>query len=135
MPTESASVAPDLPGLRLANPDTSNWQGQVIYLDFDGEQNVTYNGPITVGPFEIPAFQAPAELAGSEAEIMASITTSLNDLFAGADILFTLDRPQERGTYSTVYIGGDGAWASEHGSFFGLAGAPAYATPDFIRWR
>ena len=32
---------PDLPGLRLVDPDTSNWQGQIIYLDFDGEQNVT----------------------------------------------------------------------------------------------
>ena len=36
---------PDLPGLRLVDPDISNWQGQIIYLDFDGAQDVVYNGP------------------------------------------------------------------------------------------
>lgn len=113
--------APDLPGLRLIDASVSSWQRQVIYLDFDGEQNVVYNGPVAIGSFDIPAFQAPGDLAGSEVEVMASVTAHLNDLFAGTGVLFTLDQPQEAGTYSTVYIGGDGSWALEHGSFLGLA--------------
>ncbi len=34
-----------LPGMQLANPDSSHFEGQLIYLDFDGAQNVAYNGP------------------------------------------------------------------------------------------
>ena len=70
-PIRADGIAPDLPGLRLVDPDISNWQGQIIYLDFDGEQNVTYHGPVTVGPFDVPAFQAPGELAGQEQAIIA----------------------------------------------------------------
>ena len=113
--------APELPGLVLVDPDISNWQGQIIYLDFDGEQDVVYNGPVTIGPFDIPAFQAPGELAGQEGEIMAAVTASLNDLFAETGVLFTLDRPQEPGSYSKIYVDGDGSWASAYGPFFGLA--------------
>jgi len=57
----------------LVDPDLSNWQGQIIYLDFDGAQNVTYHGPLTVGPFDIPAFQAPVALAGQEQAIIDQV--------------------------------------------------------------
>ena len=33
----TAAIAPDLAGLVLVDRDISNWQGQIIYLDFDGE--------------------------------------------------------------------------------------------------
>ena len=79
---DAAHQVPVLPGLRWQETDISNWQGQVIYLNLNSEQNVVYNGPVTIGPFDVPAFRAPGELAGSEAEIMGAVTAGLNDLFA-----------------------------------------------------
>jgi hypothetical protein len=95
----------------LVDPDVDKLRGQIIYLDYDGEENVTYNGPVTIGPFDIPPFVAPGELAGQEDAIMAEVAEQLNDLFAPVEVTFTLDRPDAAGTYSTVYIGGDGSWA------------------------
>jgi CSLREA domain-containing protein len=117
----SAGFAPELPGMYLVDPDVDKIRGQVIYLDYDGEENVTYNGPVTIGPFDIPPFVAPGELAGREDAVMAAVAEQLNELFASVEVTFTLHRPDVPGTYSTVYIGGDGAWASEFGEFMGLA--------------
>jgi hypothetical protein len=72
------SVAPNLPGLTLVDPDISSWRGQIVYLDFDEGVNVTYQGPVTVGPFDVPAFTAPAELAGQEDAIIAQILQHLD---------------------------------------------------------
>ncbi|HSW00004.1 MAG TPA: choice-of-anchor D domain-containing protein, partial [Sedimentisphaerales bacterium] len=119
--TENGTKAPVLPGLKLVDPDLSNWQGQIIYLDFDGEQNVTYNGPVTIGPFDVPAFQAPAELAGQEQAIIDQILSNLQDIFAGSGIIFMVEEPEDGTQYSTIYIGGDGAAFAQYGSFLGLA--------------
>ncbi len=118
----SVDLAPELPGMYLVDPDVDKLRGQVVYLDSDGEQNVTYHGPVTIGPFDVPPFVAPGELAGQEDAIMAEVTDQLNELFASVDVTFTLDRPNLPGTYSTVYVGGDGAWARQYGDdFLGLA--------------
>src|SRR5688572_10520357 len=63
----------DLPGLQLVDPTVDHFDRQIIYLDFDGEENVTYRGPVTVGPFDVPAFQAPRTLAGQEADIISEV--------------------------------------------------------------
>ncbi|MCU0916542.1 MAG: hypothetical protein MUC88_18545 [Planctomycetes bacterium] len=112
---------PNLPGMQLVDPDLSNWQGQIIYLDFDGERDVTYRGPVTVGPFDIPAFRVPGQRAGREAEIVCAVTASLNEVFAGTGIVFTSEKPQAREPYSTVYIGGDGSAFAGYGAFLGVA--------------
>ncbi len=112
---------PALPGLQLADPDISNWQGQVIYLDFDGAQNVTYNGSVTVGPFDVPAFRAPGELAGQEQAIIDDVLARLEETFAGSGVIFTTDKPDQGVDCSTIYIGGDGSLFVEYGSFLGLA--------------
>jgi 5-hydroxyisourate hydrolase-like protein (transthyretin family) len=118
----SASVAPELHGMYLVDPDVDNLRGQVVYLDYDGEEDVTYNGPVTLGPFGIPPFEAPGELAGQEDAIMGAVVDQLNELFAPVEVTFTLDRPDVPRSYSTVYIGGDGAWASEYRKdFVGIA--------------
>ena len=115
-------VAPVLHGLYLVDADVENLRGQVIYLNHDGAQDVIYNGPVTIGPFDVPAFEAPGDLAGQEDANMAAVAEQLNALFAPVDVTFTLDRPDIPGAYSTVYIAGDGAWAREYGdSFLGLA--------------
>ena len=51
---------PDLAGLELVETDGLNWQGQVVYLDFDGQQGVMYEGPVCVEGIDVSAFVAEA---------------------------------------------------------------------------
>ncbi|MCH8193910.1 MAG: LEPR-XLL domain-containing protein, partial [Planctomycetes bacterium] len=75
---------PTLPGLRLADPLT-NFQDQVIYLDFDGAKDAVYNGPVTVGPFDVPAFSLEGtQLAGLGGDV---ITATYNDAGDGTGTL------------------------------------------------
>jgi len=113
--------APDLPGLILVDTDISSWDGQIIYLDFDGAEDVIYNGPVTVGPFYVPAFEAPNELDGQEDLIISEILSNLEQAFAGTGIIFTNEQPSVGTQYSTIYIGGDDSAFAEYGSFLGLA--------------
>lgn len=117
----AAHEPPRLPGLGLTNPDISAWQGQIVYLDFDGQRNVTYDGPTTVGPFDVTAFQTHRELTGRERDIIAEVLAQLERTFAGSGILFTLERPAEGIEYSTIYVGGDSSAFSRFGAFWGLA--------------
>jgi hypothetical protein len=112
---------PDLPGLRLVDPDISNWQGQIIYFDFDGEEGVTYDGTVTVGPFDVPAFQACGELAGQEQAIITEVLTELGQIFADSGVIFTTEWPATGIPYSTIYIGGGDSAFAQYGSFLGLA--------------
>ena len=116
----SADGFPDLPGLTLVDPSTDA-RGQIIYLDFDGAEDVIYNGPVTVGPFDVPAFEAPGELAGQEEAIIASVVEQLDATFAGSGLSFTTESPHEGVEFSTVYIGGDDSAFREYGGFRGLA--------------
>lgn len=117
---ELETVAPVLPGLKLVDPDISNWLGQIIYLDCDGADGVVYNGPATVGPLDILAFQAPRELAGQERNIMKQVLATLNETFANSGVTFTTDRPSGPSEYSTIYVGGDGSAFADYGSLLGL---------------
>ena len=121
--TESVPVlqAPELPGLILADPDIRSWQGQIIYLDFDGAEGVVYNGPVTVGPFDVPAFTAPAGIEGQEEQIIAAVLAELEQTFAATGVGFTTERPTEGVEYSTVYVGGDDSAFSQYGSFIALS--------------
>ncbi|MDA1052579.1 MAG: hypothetical protein O3C40_19145 [Planctomycetota bacterium] len=116
------STLPSLPGLELVDPNT-NVEGQIIFLDFDGAVAVIYNGPVTVGPFDVPAFEAPGKLAGQEDAIIVSVVEQLEQTFAGSGVIFTTDDPAEGLQYSTVYIGGDDSAFRAYGSFDGLAEA------------
>lgn len=110
-----------LEGLSLVGEDTSTLQGQLVYLDFDGDDGVTYDGPIQIEELNIAAFTAPGELAGSEPQIMETVAASLNALFARAGVTFTAVEPADVSDYSTVYVGGDDSTFSRYGSFAGLA--------------
>jgi hypothetical protein len=112
---------PEIPGMVLVDPNTDNLRGQVIYLDYDGEENVTYNGPVTVGPFDVPPLAAPGELAGQEDAVMADVVQQLNELFESVEVTFTLDRPGVVAAYSTIYIGGTDTLFQQYGCFAGLA--------------
>ena len=99
--------APDLYGLQLIDSDIASWEGQIIYLDFDGAEDVIYNGPVTVGPFDIPAFTLDGtELEGEENAIIYQILAELEENFVGSGIIFTIEQPAVEIEYSTIYIGG-----------------------------
>ena len=113
------TAAPTLPGLHLVDPNP-RLDGQVVVLDFDGAEDVDYRGPVTVDGIDVPAFAAPDSLAGEEQEIIGQTLRLVRSSFASSGVLFTLDRPSE-GTFSTVFIGGNGAAFSDLGNFAGLA--------------
>ncbi len=120
---EAKHTAPALPGLEFQGTDPTSVRGQIVYLDFEGERNVTYDGPAAVGPFDVPAFAVPGPLGGSEEVIEAQVCGSLRRLFATIGVVFTLERPKGDQPYSTIYIGGDDSAFAGYGSFEGLAEA------------
>ena len=111
----------DLPGMYLLDSDADYFPDQVIYLDFDGEENVTYNGPVAVGPFDVPTFRASDALTGQEPGIINSVLDSLRPIFSDTGIRFAVEKPSAFSSYSTVYIGGDDSPFSEYGSYLGLS--------------
>ena len=113
--------APELPGMHLASAALAGLNGQVIYLDFDGAKNVMYHGPATVGPFDVPAFNAPAGMAEQEQAIEADVLKEVQGTFADVGVQFTLVRPEEGTQYSTIYVGGDDSAFRSYGRFDGLA--------------
>lgn len=115
--------APVLPGLELVDTDLAHLRGQIVYLDIDGARDITYHGPAMVGPFDVPAFQAPGRFHGMEPMILAQVRGSLRRIFAEAGVIFTLERPTDDQPYSTVYLGGEDSAFAAYGSFEGLAEA------------
>ena len=111
-----------LPGLHLVDPSVNYFDGQIIYLDFDGAEDVTYDGPVVVEGIDIPGFSAEAAgLAGQESAVISQILSALEQDFDGAGVCFTITRPDVGTEYSTIYIGGNDAAFAEYGSFLGLA--------------
>jgi subtilisin-like proprotein convertase family protein len=122
----AAEMQPDgtleLPSLYLVDPTVDFFDGQVIYLDFDGAQAVTYNGPVIVEGINIPVFSADsAGLAGQESVIISQILSTLEQEFDGMGLCFTTSKPESGTSYSTIFIGGDGAEFRDYGFFIGLA--------------
>jgi len=112
---------PDLPGLQLVDSQPDQFAGQTVYLDFDGAENITYNGPTVIQNIDIPAFKAPGQRAGQEQPIIANVVAQLEATFAGTGISFTTERPADDTPYSTVILGGNGFASGEGGPFLGLA--------------
>ena len=117
----SAGSYPDLPGMELVDPHLDQFDGQIIYLDFDGAEDVTYNGPVVVEDIDVPAFDVADELAWQAMEIIADVVTQVEDIFAGMGVVFTTTQPVADTEYSTIYVGGDNSAFSEYGDFLGLA--------------
>jgi len=120
---EILSAAPqlELAGLYRVDSSPEPLQGQFVVLDFDGEQGVTYAGPVRIEGVEVSAFHALDSLAGQETAIQDSLLEQLNQRFAGSGIRFT-DAPPDAGSeHSTVYIGADVTALADLGHFYGLA--------------
>ena len=119
----STGAAPELPGLHLVDPNLDNLRDQIIYLDFDGAKGVTYRGPVTVGPFDVPAFRALDTLAGQEDEIICTTVGWLNAVFAEMHVTFIASPPASATGYSTIYVGGTGERFAPYGPMDGVAEA------------
>jgi len=120
-PESTSQTTLDLPGMYLVDP-TTDFNGQIVYLDFDGETGVTYNGPVIVEGINIPEFSADvAGLAGQESEIISQILSVLEQQFAGTGVLFTTTKPDPGTSYSTVFVGGEDSAFAEYGSFTALS--------------
>jgi len=121
----AAELQPDgtvnLPGLVLVNPDLTNLEGQTVYLDFDGEKNVTYSGPVLVENIDVPEFTLPGSLAGQEEVVITRVVEELERIFADLGVIFTTERPVPTQPYSTVYVGGNDSAFDEYGAFRGLS--------------
>ena len=118
---EFAITGLQLPGLHLVDASANRFDGQIIFLDFDGAENVTYHGPVTVGPFDFPAFKAPARMEGQEQPIKSQVLNEVQAIFADTGVKFTLNHPEEGAVYSTVFVGCDDAAFRSYGRFNGLA--------------
>ena len=142
---DSVSSASSGSSSSIINYQSSIINSQVVYLDFDGADNITYNGPVSVGPFDVPAFTRPelvddivaiVQAAFSSAGLQTGVSSSLRsaglqtgvDFGAGmhagletsATIRVTTTRPTS-GPYTTVTIGGNDSVFAAYGDFYGLA--------------
>jgi len=117
----SIGELPDLPGLHPIDLTPDDLRGQVVYLDFDGAENVTYNGPVVVENIDIPAFRPANALVGQEQTIIERTLEGVRRAFAGIGVRFVTEAPIDGQPRSTVYVGGDGKAFREYGLFLSVA--------------
>ena len=126
--THESPQSLDLPGMQLVDPDLDRIRGQVVYLDFDGEEDVSYDNDalgIYVSDVDMTPFALEGALAGREHEVIDSVLANLNADWAEMGVRFVANSNASRKIYgkgSTIYIGGDNH-AFDHlaGDFLGLA--------------
>ena len=110
-------MAANIAGMHLVQAAAGRFDGQVVYLDFDGASDVVYNGRyVTTAKFDVPAF----DTGGGENQYVGAVLTKLNRTFAGTGVTFTTTQPAT-GTFSSVYVGGDNDVLEEYGEFMGVA--------------
>ncbi|MCP4593912.1 MAG: hypothetical protein GY842_24520 [bacterium] len=109
-------------GLDLMAPRADLFHDQLVYLDFSGAENVTYDGNAYLGPFDLPPFATTGtHLEGLERQIIVTTLDYLRILFDGTGVVFTTETPEAYVDYSTVFVGGDDRVFRELGAFLGIA--------------
>ncbi len=106
----------DLPGLELVDENADYSESQLFYIDFDGENNVSYNN----NALDINIENITIEDSGISSFEQTQIISQLNDFFADTGISFTATAPAS-GEYSTIYVGSNSDVFSDLGSFAGLS--------------
>lgn len=98
----------------LTGPDSlpEHAVGQVVYLDFDGDSRISFQGPIVVEGV-IPPSSLPA---GAIEQVVREVSSTLREL--GVSLVTS---PPQDSSYSTVYISGGMAFAPLDASFWGIA--------------
>ncbi|MEI8196314.1 MAG: hypothetical protein WCI73_10425, partial [Phycisphaerae bacterium] len=115
------SATVQLPGMHLVDSAVNRFDGQVVYLDFDGVRNVTYRGPVVLEGLTVPAFKAPNAVMSTEDAIKIAIVAAISNTYANSGLQVTTSKPESGTAYSTVYVGGSDSAFSRYGSFSGVA--------------
>ena len=87
---------------------------QYVYLDFDGEITTYHNTDLNI------SLDVKVEDSGMSEEQKRYILAELSEKYASANIVFTVEKPEEIQEYSTIFIGQTNDF-EEYGSFAGLA--------------
>ena len=113
----------DRPEAKQADSNHGTFQGEIIYVNFRGAEDITYRGPVTVTGLDIPLFSARSiGLGGQEATIEDEVMKILRDEFASAGVTITTERPLASVAYSTIFVGGgDARFRIYGGNYYGLA--------------
>jgi FG-GAP repeat protein len=106
----------ELPGLELVDPNAEYSSDQIIYIDFDGAEGILYDNDA----LDIHIDNLSVEHSGLSEEEQFQIISDLNNIYADTGVSFTVSVPANQ-EFSTIYVGGDGSFASEYGSFLGLS--------------
>ncbi len=117
-------------GLQLAVPGEIYSGDQVVYLDFDGAENVTYNNEALA----LSISDITVSDSGFTGEQISGTVKELNTAFAGTGVTFTSEKPSDGKEYSTVYIGetssASGKWESLTANYQGLSETIDYGNAD-----
>ncbi len=114
-----------LNGMELLDPNAEYSGEQVIYLDFNGANNVSYDNAalnITVDGINVAD-------SGLDQARINKIITELNTTYAGSGVTFTVTLPDSSlithhsspVQYSTIYVGSAGSAFAQYGNFLGLS--------------
>ncbi len=106
-----------LTGLEMADSNADCHKGRIIYLDFDGENGVSYDNDalnIHIGGIDVAD-------SGLDQGRIAEVTRQVRETYAGTGVEFTTEKPADAKNFSTIYIGGNGKEFSKYGSFLGLS--------------
>ena len=110
-----------LNSIQLVEPQANDFSRQVVYLDFDGAERVTYRGPVMITDITVPPFTLEGSpIQGKETVVIDEVYDRLDQLFGEVGIVVVTQEPIE-GDYSTVYVGGDGAEFWQFGDFVAVA--------------
>ncbi|MFA7230762.1 MAG: hypothetical protein WC071_05785 [Victivallaceae bacterium] len=104
-----------LDGLVMAEENTNVSGTQVIYLDFDGAEDVSYDNK-TLGVHIDNIYVGHSNLTEEQ---QLAVMTDLNTKFAGTGVYFTAELP-EAVEYSTIYVGKTDNF-KPYGNFLGLS--------------
>ena len=114
-----------LNGMELVDPNADYSGDQVIYLDFKGANDVTYNNDalnIHVNGIDVAD-------SGLDQASINQVITELNTTYAGSGVTFTVTPPDSSlltlnhspVQYSTVYVGSTGSTLTQYGNILGLS--------------
>ncbi len=79
---------------------------QVVFLNFDGAENITFDGPVVKEGIDVETFSADG-WGADRAVVIDKVMSQLAAESADQNVVFTVDRPEISQAFSTVFLGPD----------------------------
>ncbi|MCB1086499.1 MAG: hypothetical protein KDM63_05605, partial [Verrucomicrobiae bacterium] len=111
---------PELPGLELSQESVGALEGQVFFINFEGERDAQYDGPVKIDGIEIPAFEIPTDWGMAREAFIDRILSGVEEVYAGSGVDFEIQRPRD-GPYATLQVGGTDEAFRAYGNFYGVS--------------